>query len=69
MQKRKLRIIKPPLPAIGICERCNARFKSSNPSQTDANEEIKIAFDAHSCLLTDSSQNALQIVRESTENK
>jgi hypothetical protein len=57
MQKRKLRIVKPPLPAIGICERCNAQFRSSKVSQVDAENEIKEAFDIHKCKL-DSSQNA-----------
>lgn len=51
MQQRKLRIIKPPLPAIGICERCNSQFKSSKVSQDDAENEIKAAFDGHSCKL------------------
>ena len=69
MQKRILRIVKPPLPAIGVCERCNSQFKSSNPSQNEAEKEIKAAFDAHKCKLMDSSQNALRIVRESTEGK
>jgi hypothetical protein len=49
MQKRKLRIVKPPLPAIGICERCNSQFRSSKVSQHDAEHEIKAAFDAHKC--------------------
>jgi hypothetical protein len=57
MQKRKLRIVKPPLPAIGICERCNAQFRSSKVSQVDAENEIKEAFDIHKCEL-DSSRNA-----------
>jgi hypothetical protein len=69
MQKRKLRIVKPPLPAIGVCERCNSQFKSSQTSQDDAEKEINAAFDAHECKPTDSSQNALRIVREATEDK
>jgi ribosomal protein L37AE/L43A len=60
MQKRKLRIVKRSPPAIGVCERCNAQFKGS---------DIQAQFDAHKCVLTDSSQNALRIVREATENK
>ena len=69
MQKRKLRIVKPPLPAIGVCERCNSQFKSSQTSQGDAEKEIQAAFDAHKCKPVDSSQNAIRIVREATENK
>jgi hypothetical protein len=49
MDTRKLRIVKPPLPAIGICECCNAQFTSSKHSQDDAENEIKAAFDAHQC--------------------
>jgi hypothetical protein len=51
MQKRKLRIVKPPLPPIGVCESCNSQFKSSKVSQDDAENEIKAAFDSHSCKL------------------
>lgn len=49
MHARKLRIVKPPLPAIGICEACNSRFKTSKRSQDEAESEIKEAFDAHEC--------------------
>jgi hypothetical protein len=66
MQKRKLRIVKRMPPAIGICERCNAQFKSDLPY---SNADIQAQFEAHKCTLTDSSQNALRIVRESTEGK
>jgi hypothetical protein len=69
MQKRKLRIVKPPLPAIGVCERCNSQFKSNQTSQDDAEKEIQAQFDAHKCKPVDSSQNAVRIVREATENK
>jgi hypothetical protein len=61
MQKRKLRIVKKaPPPPIGVCERCHAQFKDV---------DIQAQFDAHKCKLIDSSQNALRIVRESTEGK
>jgi hypothetical protein len=63
MHKRKLRIVKQSPPAIGVCERGNAQFKS--PSLVD----IQAQFNAHKCKLMDSSQNALRIVRESTEGK
>ena len=49
MDSRKLRIVKPPLPAIGICECCNAQFKSSKRSQEDAEKEINASFDADKC--------------------
>jgi hypothetical protein len=66
MQERKLRIVKPPLQEIGICECCNSKLKSSKVSQFDAEIEIKAAFDTHECKLADSSQRILQ---ESTEDK
>jgi hypothetical protein len=49
MQQPKLRIVKPPLPAIGICESCNSRFTSNKVSQDDAVTEIKAAFDIRYC--------------------
>jgi hypothetical protein len=63
MPKRKLRIVKEGPPMIGVCERCNSQFKA------DSEQAVKSAFDAHKCKPTDSSQNALRIVREATENK
>ena len=57
MSKRKLRIVKQ---GLGICERCSAQFKG---------EDMQVQFDAHKCKQLDSSQNALRIVREATENK
>jgi len=57
MDIRKLRIVKPPLPATGICEACNSHFTSSNRSQEAAENEIKAAFDDHECKLTDNSQS------------
>jgi hypothetical protein len=69
MPKRNLRIVNLTPIVIGVCERCNAQFKSSQPLVDDAESEMRAAFDAHKCKLVDSSQNALRIVREATENK
>jgi len=67
MPRKRLRIVKKrPPPAIGVCERCNAQFKSSLPSP---DTDIQAQFDAHKCKPVDSSQNALRIVRESTEDR
>jgi hypothetical protein len=67
MPKRKLRIVKvSPPPIIGICERCNAQFKSDDP---DPEGDLEAQFNRHECKPMDSSQNALRIVREATENK
>ena len=49
MQPRRLRIIKPPLPPLGICERCNLQFRSNSVSQSEAEIEIRAAFDSHEC--------------------
>ena len=57
---------------LGVCERCNAPFNVAPEALTDehaALASISDQFDAHKCKLMDSSQNALRIVRESTENK
>ena len=61
MQKRKLRIVKPPLPPIGICEGCNSKFKSSKISQDEADAEINAAFDAHICKPIDSSDTPVAL--------
>ena len=67
MHERKLRIAKiAPPPVIGLCERCNAQFTSSSP---DTDADIAAQFDAHKCQPLDSSQDALRIVPESTDNK
>jgi hypothetical protein len=67
MPNRRLRIVKKtPPPAIGVCERCNAQFKSDAP---DSELDIEARFDAHTCMPMDSSQNALRVVREATEGK
>lgn len=55
-QNRKLRIVKPPLPALGICEHCKSQFKSGKVSQAEAEKEIQVAFDAHTCKLIDAQQ-------------
>ena len=53
---------------LGICERCNAQF-SGDPNMGNAQSAIQEQFNAHKCTPQDSSQNALRIVREVTENK
>jgi len=69
MQKRKLRIVKRTPVALGICERCNAQFHSKQPVEDNAEIDMKIQFDKHKCKPLGSSQNALRILREATENK
>jgi hypothetical protein len=47
MPKRNLRIVKQDVPMIGICEACNAQFKSFDLEE--AERALKVQFDAHEC--------------------
>jgi hypothetical protein len=67
MDVRKLRMVKPPLPAIGICEACNSQFTSNERSQEEAEKQIKAAFDSHECTRNDASLNAPARVSGYTE--
>jgi hypothetical protein len=70
--QRKLRVVKrfANLPILGICERCNAQFSVHPDGQvTEGQPTIENQFDAHKCTPPDTSQNALRIVREATEDK
>jgi len=70
MPIRRLRIVKiSPSPVIGICDCCNAEFKSDKHPGDDTEKEIAAAFDAHECKLVDGSQNALGIPRKSTSDR
>jgi hypothetical protein len=62
MATRQLRIVKRTPSVLAVCEKCSAEF-------TGSDAEIRAAFDAHTCAPLDSSQNALRVVREATENK
>jgi hypothetical protein len=55
MDTRKLRIVKPPLPAIGVCEGCGSQFKSNKRSEDEVEMEIRGAFDGHECHPRESS--------------
>jgi hypothetical protein len=68
MEKRKLRIVRGH-PLLGICEYCNVQFSSGLMPIEAAKDDIQELFNVHKCKLTDSSQNALRVVREATENK
>jgi hypothetical protein len=74
MEKRTMRIVQEigQAPFLAICTHCNQQFKApSNVMQTAkaAMESLEDQFAQHKCKLIDSSQNALRIVRESTEGK
>jgi NMD protein affecting ribosome stability and mRNA decay len=68
MDTRKLRIVKPPLPAIGVCEGCNSQFKSNKRSEDEVEAEIRAAFESHKCKLMDESRNAQRVERDFTED-
>jgi hypothetical protein len=69
MPKRNLRIVGFVYPLTGICEHCNQTSLSRNENLDLAGKQVQDDFDAHKCKPMDSSQNALRIVRESTEGK
>jgi len=62
--QRKLRIVKNTPPVIGVCERCNAQFKSDRPEPLD---DIREQYRLHACKPLDSNQKALRIVRDGME--
>jgi hypothetical protein len=69
MAKRKLRIVKRTPDTLGVCEHCGSQFNSALSFDAQAEAEIVAAFDIHKCIPLDTSQNALRVVREATENK
>jgi len=74
MPKRILRVVKwlGTTPAVGVCAFCSQQFKipmSSLSKPADAQANMQKQFDAHKCKPMDSSQNALRIVKEATEDK
>jgi hypothetical protein len=72
MPKRAIRIVKHigATPCVAVCTYCNQQFKASDiRSLKEATASLQSQFDAHRCMALDSSQNALRIVRESTEVK
>jgi hypothetical protein len=69
MHTRKLRLVRFTFPLTAICEHCNQTFQSHDEIAEMAERELQALFDVHKCKLVDSSQNALRIVRESTEGK
>jgi hypothetical protein len=69
MPKRELRIVKRigPAPYLGVCLNRNQQFKVTYGKEftvEDATTTLQEQFDARKCTPIDSSQNALQIVRE-----
>ncbi len=74
MPKRAIRIVKHigSTPVLAVCIACSQQFKAPTTSLNSVKEctdAIQKQFDAHKCQPMDSSQNALRIVREATEDK
>jgi len=67
MPKRNLRIVKRVrnVPVLGVCEHCNEQFMG-DPDMGNAQSAIQEQFNRHKCKLMDASQNAGQIVKETT---
>jgi len=53
MPKRDLRVMKRTPIALGICERCNLQFSSSQQAEDDAEAELWAQFDNHKCRSVD----------------
>ena len=58
-----------PAQTIGVCSCCSKQFKSYLPRADQAKWEISTRFAEHKCNPLDISQNAVSIVRKSTEGK
>jgi len=68
MLRRKLRFVRLKPSPLAVCERCGTEFESKTQVRTAGEAEIARAFKFHECQLLDSSQNALRIAREATED-
>jgi hypothetical protein len=74
MPEREMRIVKyiGSMPCIAACMYCNQQFRVSGTgvhTVESAMATLQEQFGGHKCKPMDSSQNALRIVRESTEGK
>lgn len=69
MLNRKLRFVRIKPTPMAVCERCNCQFVSKMPVYGAAKTEIEREFKFHECEPLDSSQNALRVVHEATEDK
>ena len=74
MGKRILRVVKwlGATPAVAVCTNCSRNFNAPIDvlkSQSAAQDYLQKQFDQHKCEALDSSQNAVRIVNEATEDK
>ena len=69
MGRRNLRIVKATPPAVGVCEGCNAMFKSYLRQGVQSQWEIKVQFERHRCKLRHAEQTDTGITTEATPSK
>jgi hypothetical protein len=56
MPKRNLKIVKLTPIAIGVCDACNIEFHSKQPLEDNAEIDLEIQFNNHTCKPLDASQ-------------
>jgi len=65
----KLRIVKRSArESLGVCDSCNAQFKSWLPQPDKAEWEIQARFDEHKCQPEGGSQTTARIARDAPNN-
>jgi heterodisulfide reductase subunit B len=74
MAKRAIRVVKwlGTTPAVAVCTACARNFNAPVDvlkSQPAAQDYLQKQFDQHKCEPLDSSQNAVRIVHEATDDK
>jgi hypothetical protein len=70
MAKRNLKFVKRSArESVGVCDTCNAQFKSFLPQPDKAEWEITTRFDEHTCKQENSNQTAARMAKESPGNR
>ena len=69
MEKRNLRMVKTGPPAIGVCDACNAVFKSHLHQTAQSEWEIRVQFERHKCKPQHVDQAAIRIATATIVNK
>jgi hypothetical protein len=69
MENRKLRMVKTGPPAVGVCDACNAVFKSHLRQTAQSEWEIRVQFERHKCKPPRVDQAAIRIATAAVPNK
>jgi hypothetical protein len=69
MEKRNLRIVKTTPPASGVCDACNAVFKSHLHQAAQSKWEIQVQFERHKCKLRSTDPSAVRLATEATPTR